>query len=52
MRMAMAFLIQADFHPEFPPLGGTLTASFRGIETSETIRELLKERAAIHTRAS
>jgi hypothetical protein len=25
MRMAMAFLMKRDFHPGFPPLGGTLT---------------------------
>jgi hypothetical protein len=24
MRMAMAFLMEADFHPEFPPRPGTL----------------------------
>jgi hypothetical protein len=30
MRMAMAFLMKADFPPEFPPRSGTLICALRG----------------------
>jgi hypothetical protein len=30
MRMAMAIFMNGDFHPEFPPLQGTLT-TFAGL---------------------
>jgi hypothetical protein len=34
----MAFLIQADFHPKFPPLLGTLTTTERATLCDDRIR--------------
>jgi hypothetical protein len=37
MRMAMAFLMEADFHPEFPPRPGTLIVRRSAVEATHLL---------------